>query len=224
VQEGFAAFFLGIWTRAATPIQQPRRRGASRARKNMPRYFEFEVSLQEIQPRIWRRLLVRTTATFAQLHSAIQESFGWQNYHLYEFRMPTFQGRPIAGLPGGEEYERPTPDARQVKLSSYFSGRLVVEWCEYVYDFGDDWVHEVKLVAIRSEKESFRRRLLAGERSAPPEDCGGVSGYEEAVSCLEMEDEPGDEPEDEVSELRTWLGTWRPEAFDLEQAKKAFDK
>ena len=39
----------------------------------MPRYYEFEVSLQELQPRIWRRFLLRTTATFAQLHQAIQQ-------------------------------------------------------------------------------------------------------------------------------------------------------
>ena len=63
----------------------------------MPKYYEFEVSLQEIQPRIWRRFLLRNTATFAQLHQAIQQSFGWQERHLWEFRLPTHQGRPIAG-------------------------------------------------------------------------------------------------------------------------------
>ena len=43
----------------------------------MPSYFELDVSLQDIQPRIWRRLLLPNTATFAQLHVAIQDSFGW---------------------------------------------------------------------------------------------------------------------------------------------------
>ena len=70
----------------------------------MPRYYEFDIALQEIQPRIWRRLLIRTTSTFAQLHKAIQESFGWEN-----------SPPPFAGLPGGEECDRPTPDARQLK-------------------------------------------------------------------------------------------------------------
>ena len=46
----------------------------------MPRYFEFDVALQEIQPRIWRRFLLRTTSSFAHLHMAIQESFGWKDY------------------------------------------------------------------------------------------------------------------------------------------------
>ncbi len=69
----------------------------------MPNYFELDVSLQDIQPRIWRRLLLPSTATFMQLHEAIQDSFGWQQSHLWEFRLPTIDGQPIAGLLGGEE-------------------------------------------------------------------------------------------------------------------------
>lgn len=130
----------------------------------MARYYEFEVSLQELQPRIWRRFLLRTTATFAQLHQAIQQSFGWQESHLWEFRLPMFRGQPIAGLPGGEAYDRPTPDAKTVKLNTYFTGKRVVEWCEYLYDFGDDWTHDVKLIAVHSDKESFKQRLLDGAR------------------------------------------------------------
>jgi len=187
----------------------------------MPRYYEFDVSLQEIQPRVWRRLLIRTTATFAQLHKAIQDSFGWQEYHLWEFRLPTFQGRLIAGLPGGEEYDRPTPDARQVKLNSYFTGKRVVEWCEYEYDFGDDWTHDVRLIAVRSDKESFKRRLFDGERAAPPEDCGGTPGYERMVHFVETGE---DLHEEEPDGLEIWLDGWRPDGFDLAKAKADFDR
>lgn len=187
----------------------------------MPRYYEFEVSLQELQPRIWRRFLLRTTSTFAQLHQAIQQSFGWQECHLWEFRLPTYLGRPIAGLPGGEEYDRPTPDAKTVKLNTYFTGKRVVEWCEYLYDFGDDWIHDVKLVAVHSDKESFKRRLLDGERAAPPEDCGGPPGYERMVDFIDTgEDACGGDPEG----LAIWLGGWRPDAFDLSAAKDTFDR
>ena len=187
----------------------------------MPRYYEFDISLQGIQPRIWRRLLIRTTATFAQLHRAIQDGFGWRDCHLWEFRLPTYQGQALAGLPIGEEYDRRTPDARQVKLNSYFTGKRVVEWCEYLYDFGDDWTHDVKLIAVHSDKESFKQRLLDGERSAPPEDCGGTPGYERMVHFLETgEDAYDDDPEG----LKTWLDGWRPDAFELVAAKAGFDR
>ncbi|MCK5806271.1 MAG: plasmid pRiA4b ORF-3 family protein [Lentisphaeria bacterium] len=187
----------------------------------MPTYYEFDISLQAIQPRIWRRLLIRTTANFALLHKAIQDSFGWQDCHLWEFRLPTLQGQPIAGLPDGEEYDRPTPNARQVKLNTYFTGKRVVEWCEYLYDFGNDWIHDVTLLAVRSEKESFKRRLLGGDRTGPPEDCGSTRGYERMVHFVETgEDLYGDDAVD----LGAWLGEWRPDGFDLAQTKTEFDR
>jgi hypothetical protein len=187
----------------------------------MARYYEFEVSLQDLQPRIWRNFLLRTTATFAQLHQAIQQSFGWESSHMWEFRLPTHRGRPIAGLPAGEEMGRPTPDAKAIKLSSYFTGVHVVEWCEYVYDFGDDWTHDVKLVAVRTDEAAFKRRLLQGERAAPPEDCGGTPGYERVVRFVETGEAPaGVDPD----ELKAWLNGWHPAAFDLARAKAGFDR
>ena len=138
-----------------------------------------------------------------------------------EFRLPTFNGPPIAGLPGGEEYDRQTPDAKQVKLNTYFTGKRVVEWCEYVYDFGDGWTHDVKLIAMRSEKERFKRRLLDGERTGPPEDCGGTQGYERMVHVVETGKDIWDE---DPEELLTWLNGWRPDSFDLPKDKELFDR
>jgi hypothetical protein len=185
----------------------------------MPRYYEFEVVLQEIQPRIWRRFLLRHPSTFAQLNTAIQESFGWTNSHLWEFRQPTFRGRPIAGLvTGEEEADRPMPDALHVKLSEYFTGERVTA-CEFIYDFGDDWVHDVKLIRVVSDEATFRRRLLDGERACPPEDCGGVGGYERMVEFVRT----GEDVWDDVEGLAEWLGDWDPERFDLEAAREAFE-
>jgi hypothetical protein len=96
----------------------------------MPKYYDFEVSLSDIQPRIWRRFLLRTTASFEHLQQAIQDSFGWQQCHLFEFRVPTTPPRSLAGIPHDEEYVPQTPNAKRVELADYFTGRTVVEWCE----------------------------------------------------------------------------------------------
>ena len=187
----------------------------------MPRYYEFEICLQDIHPRIWRRLLMQPTATFADLHAAIQNSFGWRDCHLWEFRPATPHGRPIAGSSGGDDYGPPTPDAHRVKLNSHFTGEQPGKRCEYVYDFGDGWVHEVKFVAVRTEKETFQRRLLDGKRSGPMEDCGGIPGYLRMVHFLET----GVDPDDEDPEMLTsWIGSWRPDAFDPEKARARFDR
>ena len=52
---------------------------------SMPRYLQLEVSLLDITPRIWRRLLLRETATFNALSLAILDAGPWQGYHLWEF-------------------------------------------------------------------------------------------------------------------------------------------
>lgn len=187
----------------------------------MPKYYEFEVSLEDIQPRIWRRFLLPANATFAHLHAAIQDSFGWENCHLFEFRSPGPRGRALAGIPTDEGFGPPTPDANRVKLDTYFTDQRAAARCQYVYDFGDDWAHDVKLMGLHSDKQSFRRRLLAGERSGPPEDCGGVPGYERLVHFVETgEDLSGDDPDD----LRAWLGDWHPDTFDLPETQAAFDR
>jgi hypothetical protein len=190
----------------------------------MPKYFEFEVALQDISPRIWRRFLLRSAATFKELHDAIQAAGPWENSHLWDFSEPGRGGRVIAG-PLDDESGRPIPDAKRIKLASYFEEPD--DTCLYRYDFGDDWEHEVRLERIVELPDSFRRRLLAGERAFPPEDCGGVPGYYECLAALgaPMPVGAGDDlpdPED-LEDRRDWLGDWTPE-FDLEAARKRFDR
>ncbi len=52
----------------------------------MAKYFEFDIELLEIQPPIWRRFQLSAVSSFETLHDAIQDAFGWQRRHLYEFR------------------------------------------------------------------------------------------------------------------------------------------
>ncbi len=185
----------------------------------MPRYFDFEVSLCEVTPRIWRRFLIQSTARFSDLHLAIQGACGWRNYHLYAFRdEPTWEtGHDIAGLPDAEGFEDdpPVPDSMKVKLSSYF-GEGKEHTCFYLYDFGDDWWHEVRLKGTRTLPEKFHRRLLGGARAFPHEDSGGLPGYEDCVKAALGQDKCIDDPDG----LRTWMGEWHPERFDLAAVKR----
>jgi pRiA4b ORF-3-like protein len=143
----------------------------------MPRYYELEVLLRDAKPRIWRRFLIADNASFLDLHEAIQDACGWTDTHLFAFH--DRGGEPIAGLPD-DEYGEPDPDAKKVKLRSYFDGEEGTS-CVYEYDFGDSWEHDVKLVRTAELPEKFARKLLGGARAFPPEDCGGIPGYEECV-------------------------------------------
>ncbi len=174
------------------------------------RYYDLTVTLDDVSPPVWRRFLLAADATFADLHRAIQDACGWQNYHLFEF--PSAAGGRIAGLPDQDWDDQAVPDASTVALSSALDEQGV---CRYVYDFGDHWQHTVRCEGVVESDQRFHRRLLDGARAFPPEDCGGVPGYERSVEVAR-----GGE---DCHGLREWLGGWDPERFDLEAARWAFD-
>ncbi len=185
----------------------------------MPAYLDLEVSLREVRPKVWRRFLIRSSGTFLDLHEAIQDACGWLNSHLFAFRTP--DRRTIAGLPYDDGFSDPDPDVARVKLSSFF-GSVKSTRCVYEYDFGDSWEHDVVLMEATNLTEPFERRLTGGGRAFPPEDCGGVPGYEDCVRVAGGY--TGETISGEADELRVWLGDWRPEAFDLPALRRRFDR
>lgn len=186
----------------------------------VPKSFDFEVSLAGARPKVWRRFLLSTGATFFDLHEAIQRACGWWNYHLFSFRAVPV-GINIAGIPDEDGFndEAPVPDAKDVRLADYFTdGR---KRAEYEYDFGDGWIHDVKMLAVVEEPERQKRKLLGGARAFPHEDCGGIDGYRRCATFVKTGKDPFGEGDDKG--LRTWLGGWHPDHFDLEATRKKFD-
>jgi len=160
----------------------------------MPRYLELEISLRHIKPRIWRRLLLPAGASFADLHEAIQDSFGWGYAHLWEFRQPGRRGAAIAGVPLDDPFGEAAPDARRVRLGGYL--RRAKQKCVYLYDFGDGWEHDVALRKLVELPDAFQRRLLAGRRAGPLEDCGGPWGYARFAAVARGEQDEHGEAEE----------------------------
>jgi hypothetical protein len=196
----------------------------------------LKVTLKGIRPPIWRRLEVPTGFTFQQLNDVIQAAFGWTNSHLHEFRigrrrigMPSDDDSPIsqvsalirsirADLPPDilEAISEPLPleDEKTVTLAEAFGGAQTR--LEYVYDFGDDWRHDV-LVERLSDPEPgvVYPRCLTGRRSGPPEDCGGAWGYQAMLEVL------ADPAHERYDELRKWAPYFEPEEFDLSATDEA---
>ena len=185
----------------------------------MPDHFDFQVSLRDVARRIWRRFLIRSDATFADLHAAIQDACGWERCHLFEFRKGKI-GAVLAGTPDEDGFEETGPDAEDVPLASFFSPRGPKS-CLYLYDFGDGWVHDVELKGIVTSPEAFERRLLDGARAFPPEDSGGVGGYERYVTVVTQHQDPWGE---DIGRVLEWLGGWQPEEFDLAAVRRRFDR
>lgn len=179
-------------------------------------YYRIEVRLLHADHAPWRQFLIKKDATFASLHDAIQDACGWTKSHLFLFS-EVETGPPIATIPD-KEFGADEPDARKVKISDYLTrtGSFL-----YLYDFGDGWWHEVEVLDVVSVPQKFRRQLLSGERAFPPEDCGGIPGYENCAAIALGE--PTDDVDD-ADELRGWLGGWHPDQFDLAAVKSQFDR
>lgn len=81
----------------------------------------------------------------------------------------------------------------------------------YEYDFGDSWVHHVDVEAVTESNPDWQYPLCAaGARAAPPEDVGGVPGYQEFLAAI------GDPNHEEHDSMLTWVGgAFDPEGFDL---------
>ena len=138
--------------------------------------FRLRIELDGTTPLVWRRVEVLASATFWDLHVAIQDAFGWLDYHLHEFEV----GPLTIGIP--DEYgERDTVPGWTVPLSKHL-GR--VRTLAYLYDFGDDWHHTIHLEEVMDTDGKPYPRCLAGENATPPEDCGGVYGFEELKEVL----------------------------------------
>jgi SAM-dependent methyltransferase len=166
----------------------------------------MRISLLEIAPEIWRRVEVPANAHLKGVHDVIQAVFGWQDYHLYKFRV----GEKIYGVPApGEDYGRRVLHARSMRLATLIARG--VRRFDYIYDFGDDWRHSVVVEAVGPADPSLHYpRFVEGARRGPPEDVGGPFGYERFLKII------ADKAHPEHREELTWCGgSYDPEPIDL---------
>ena len=132
-----------------------------------PNIYQLRVVLLGISPIIWRRLLVRSDSTIADLHCTLQTAFGWSDDHLHHFLIHGKQ-YGVAYLDGIAFRD----DPRLIKLSDL--GLRVKEKFLYEYDFNDQWRHLIRVEAILPiEPDRFYPVCVSGKQAAPPKDCGG---------------------------------------------------
>ena len=145
--------------------------------------------------------MVPAKYSFWDLHVAIQDSMGWLDYHLHAFRIREKHKRKTIeiGIPVDDEWDGyEVATGWDVPITDYFDEPGQV--AEYEYDFGDSWIHEIQLEGIMLKTKGIKYPICQeGERSCPPEDCGGVPGYYRLIEIL---DDPKNE---EYKEYIHWL-------------------
>jgi hypothetical protein len=175
--------------------------------------YELKLEMLEVEPLIWRRLLVPGSITLAQLHEVLQTAMGWTNSHLHEF------------IVGEHIYSDPEFEIDEARSEyRYRLARLaprVRNTITYLYDFGDGWEHQIRVEAIIENDTRYPGKpvCLAGARNCPPEDCGGPWGYQNFLKAI------GNKKHKEHKELIEWVGgSFDPEHFDLDEVNHLLRK
>ncbi|MCP4421810.1 MAG: plasmid pRiA4b ORF-3 family protein [Chloroflexi bacterium] len=174
--------------------------------------YQFKVTLRGIRPPIWRRIQVYNNLTFYEFHRVLQRVMGWYDAHLHLFDVG---GRYITDAETLASGWGDGKDEDTTFLNQHV--RREKQKIRYVYDFGDSWEHDLLLEKILPiEPDVHYPRCLKGKRACPPEDCGGMWGYESLLEAL------ADETHSEHESYLEWMeGGFDSEAFDLKKINEA---
>lgn len=171
--------------------------------------------LDGTQPQVWRRVELPAVACLCDLHRVIQVVMGWEDAHLHAFE---FSGRRYSNN-GHFGIGRPDLDECGTRIGDVLRRNKAKGG--YNYDFGDDWFHTLTVEEIvDAESDTVYPRLLDGHGGCPPEDCGGIPGFQYLRHLRDHPEEITGESEDDIEEQRHWVERLEPETLDLERARR----
>jgi len=179
-------------------------------RKTATKIYDLRIELKEIEPLIWRRVLVPGNITLPNLHDLLQLVMGWTNSHLHSFEV----SERTFGMDGTDLEELKMLNEKRFTLGEVL-GDSIRELI-YEYDFGDSWRHQITVTPITKPRSDWSYPLcVAGAGAAPPEDVGGVRGYEEFLSAI------NDPKHEEHNRMLEWIGgAFDPAGFDLNEINR----
>lgn len=190
---------------------------STKFQRNQPqRVYQLRIELQNIQPLIWRRILVPDSVKLAKLDRIIQAAVGWTNSHLHDWHIE----QQRYGIPdeqwGGSGDMR---DDRKFTVSAVLGER--VQAFSYSYDFGDGWDHRITVeqrLPVQPGQNDWPM-CMAGENACPPEDVGGPPGYMDFLEAMH------NQAHDQHAEYwRWWGGPFDATAFSINAANIAIRK
>lgn len=180
--------------------------------------LQLKIVLDNVNPPVWRRVVVADSLSFLQLHRVIQRAMGWEDDHLHQFELAN--PRLFIGTEHADDFFGMGADDPRMLSESNTRLADVLQTkrkLRYWYDFGDDWWHTIAIEKrLPADPAAPLAELLAGEGACPPEDCGGPWGYADMLETL------SDQVHPERGNLLEWLGEdFDPASFDLSEHAKA---
>jgi len=177
--------------------------------RNLRDLYQLRVSLNDVEPPIWRRLLVSSSTDLALLHEIIQVTMGWSEVHPHQFTAGTRQ----FGVPD-EDFGDSLTTERGIRIGSLLKSEN--QTISYEYDFSDAWEHTILLEKILPYKPGESGpACINGSRCCPPEDVGGAWGYKEFLEAYTDPEHP------DHKERTEWARRYfDPERFDITEVNK----
>lgn len=172
------------------------------------------IVLLDVDPIIWRRILVPASYSFFDLHVAIQDSMGWLDCHLHQFAFnPGTRQVKYLGIPDDEFEDPPIVPGWTVPIHKYLP-HFDRACFSYWYDFGDDWMHSITFEDMFQADEGVKYPVcVSGARKCPPENCGGPHGYKMLLEVLQDKQNP------EYAEIVKYIGRYNPNQFSAKSVK-----
>ncbi len=197
-----------------TPLHEVSGKSERSKTAKIAKVFQLRVDLRGTRPKIWRRIVVPATIKLPTLHVVLLRAMGWQGGHLHEFLFGDVNyGRPETewDLPDGVQ------DETRVSLRKALDGGSTFTW---VYDYGDNWQHKIKVErAVDMGVPLDSPMCITGQGACPPEDVGGVPGYEHFLAAIADPSHP------EHAELKDWCGgAFDSAAFDVAEVQQRLDE
>lgn len=153
---------------------------------------QLKIELPYTDPPVWRTVVVPHDVRLDRLHTVIQQSLDWDDAHMHSFERDDVLYETPAPIdmdmfgPGSRDVR----DERKVTLDQVLTEAR--QKLDYTYDFGDDWLHQITLEKLLPDEPALSPKgkpkriavCVDGANAAPPEDCGGVPGFDKLKAAL----------------------------------------
>ena len=172
--------------------------------------YALHIELEDLQPTVWRRVVVPSTITLEVLHVVIQVAMGWDSGEAHEFVFDrTHYGAPHPIDPMPDDLRDETDVTLQQALGNKRS-------LEYLYDYSSAWWHKITVTRFGEAESTLTFPLcLDGQNACPPPGIRGVGEYEEFLRAIV------DPKHDRHREFRSlYPEKFQPTAFDLADTRR----
>ncbi len=169
--------------------------------------YQIKVELSGSKPKIWRRLIIPSDLLLSDLHKVLQTAMGWTNSHLHMFIKGKVMFEPLMDEVDWESEAMDYTGFTVDKLLEKKNDKI-----QYEYDFGDSWNHIITLEKVIENYIGTLPVCTAGALNCPPEDVGGIWGFQEFKRAINNPSHP------EYEEYKEWVGEYyNTDYFDVDE-------